>query len=586
MCGIAGVVGKSDENVTERLIDGLLHRGPDGQSCYSNGPCTFIHTRLAIMDVQGGDQPFVHHHQDGSEVALIGNGEIYNNLNLRNELKNVSFKSESDCEPPLHLYLKYGLDFVDHLRGMYAFAIWDAKLERLILSRDPFGIKPLYYAPTHKGFAFASEPAILIKARLVEKELNTAKRDELLQLQYNTGRNFALGGINRVLPGEMIVVEKGRIVDRRIRSALPTSGPRCIAKQQAISDLDGVLNNTIGVHQYSDVPYGMFLSGGIDSSVLLAMMNRLNAKPVMAFTAGFSNTKVPDERVLARQLAESQGAVHIEIEFGADDFWQDLPKIVQHMDDPVADYAILPTWKLAAKAKAEGIKVVLSGEGGDEIFAGYGRYRMAKRWLLPKEMHRNGILDGLGVLKDNDPTRVWRTEMVQAGLGAMTQERSKLQALQAQDIATWLPCDLLTKLDRMLMAHGVEGRVPFLDPQMADFAFTLPDGLKARHGIGKRILRRWLQTALPQAQPFSKKRGFTVPVGEWIVQQGGVVGQLVASQESIECICKPAAVRELFTSNDGRATKAAWTLLFYALWHKIHIQGTAVEGNVCDMLSA
>lgn len=595
MCGIAGLVAgpgrgeldrSPDAGVLERLTDALVHRGPDGQGAYVNGSCALVHTRLAIIDPQGGDQPFVARRDDGTEVALVANGEIYNNPELRQHMTNVAFRSGSDSEPPLHLYLQHGLDYVDHLRGMYAIAIWDGGAQRLVLSRDPFGIKPLYYAATHKGFAFASEPGALVAAGLVESRLDTKKRDELLQLQFTTGRDLLLAGVNRLSPGETIVVEDGLIVERRLRSALPQGGPRRISRSQALSDLDHVLNNCVGVHQRSDVPYGMFLSGGVDSSVLLAMMSRLNPDPVVAFTAGFSGTGAHDERELARSLAKAEGADHIEVEFGADDFWATLPQIAKHMDDAVADYAMLPTWKLAEKAKAEGIKVVLTGEGGDELFAGYGRYRSATRWLMPKDMYRKGMLDGLGVLRDEDPARAWRAGIAQAKVDAKAPGRGKLQTVQAQDIATWLPGDLLTKVDRMLMAHGVEGRVPFLDPHMADFAFTLPDALKVKRGLGKRVLRRWLQTAMPAALPFAKKRGFTVPVGEWIEAKGKQAGELVAAQDCILDICHGDGVRALFKSTDARATKAAWTLLFYAVWHKVHMQGTPPDGDAFDVLSA
>jgi len=590
MCAIAGLVGISsskgpDAGVIEHFVDTLAHRGPDGQGAYRNGSCVLVHTRLAIIDVEGGDQPFVACRENGDEVALIANGEIYNNPELRQHMAGTTFSSLSDCEPPLHLYLKHGLDYVDHLRGMYAIAIWDAAHERLVLSRDPFGIKMLYYTQTPLGFAFASEPRALIAPNLRDVRLNADKRDELLQLQFTTGTDTAYGGIHRVAPGETIVVEKGSIVERRHRAALPAGGPQPISRSGALLQLDRVLNDTVGVHQRSDVPYGMFLSGGIDSSVLLAMMSRLNEQPVTAFTAGFCGTDVHDEREHARELARAENANHIEVEFGEKDFWSELPMIARHMDDPAADYAVLPTWKLAQKARSEGIKVVLSGEGGDELFGGYGRYRSAKRWLWPKEMYRKGILDGLDVLHEKDPARAWRAGIAQAGIAARTTGRSRLQTAQAQDIATWLPSDLLTKMDRMLMAHGVEGRVPFLDPAMAEFAYLLPDRLKIHHGLGKAVLRHWLSTAMPAARPFSKKRGFTVPVGEWIAGQGARVGDLVARQDSIQAVCKPDAVRDLFAVPIGRPGKAAWTLLFYALWHKIHIQGVAADGDVFDVLS-
>ena len=586
MCGIAGLVGQPDADVTQRLSVAMAHRGPDGQGAYSNGACALVHTRLAIVDLKTGDQPFVENSDDGGEVALIANGEVYNNLELRERLPDVTFKTKSDCEPPLHLYLKYGLDFVDLLRGMYAIAIWDSAKQSLVLSRDPFGIKPLYYAITSKGFAFASEPAVLIASGLVDAKLNTDKRDELLQLQFTTGQDIAFHGIHRVLPGETLRVEKGGIVERRVRAALPTGGPRNISETLALKSLDDILTYSVGVHQRSDVPYGMFLSGGIDSSALLVMMKKMNAEPVLAFTAGFSGTAVADERELARSLAKSQGAHHIEIEFGADDFWGSLPGIVKHMDDPVADYAILPTWKLAQKARAEGIKVVLAGEGGDELFAGYGRYRTATRGWFSKDMYRKGILDGLGVLRQEDASQAWRSGMVQAKKESQKSDQTKLQRVQAQDIQTWLPCDLLTKLDRMLMAHGVEGRVPFVDVEMARLAFDLPDSLKIKNGLGKHLLRQWLNTQLPAAKPFAKKRGFTVPVGEWMAADGARVGQLVAEQDCIASICKPEVVKDLFKHSQGRAAKAAWTLLFYALWHKIHIDGALPQGQALDVLSA
>lgn len=586
MCGIAGLVGNADAGVLERLTDALAHRGPDGQGAYVSGPCALVHTRLAIVDLHTGDQPLIAHDEDGGEVALVANGEIYNNLELRAQMSGVDFKTHSDCEPPLHLYLKHGLDFTNHLRGMYAIAIWDGAAARLVLARDPFGIKPLYYATTDKGFAFASEPQALIRAGLVAPQLNAAKRDELLQLQFTTGRDTVFNGVHRVLPGETLVVEDGHIVERRNLDALPTGGPRRISRSQALNDLDHVLNDSVGVHQRADVPYGMFLSGGIDSSVLLAMMSRLNPDPVVAFTAGFSGATVHDEREHARALAKAEGATHFEVDFGAEDFWALLPQIAQHMDDPTADYALLPTWKLAQKARAEGIKVVLSGEGGDELFAGYGRYRDAARWLFAKPMRRRGILEGLGVLRNEDPSQAWRAGIAQAGVTAKGEGRSRLQVAQAQDIATWLPGDLLAKVDRMLMAHGVEGRVPFLDLPMADFAFTLPGRLKIKRRLGKHVLRHWLGTAMPAAKPFSKKRGFTVPVGAWIAEKGQVVGELVAAQDCIQALCEPQRVKDLFGDTDARAGKAAWTLLFYALWHKAHMEGQDMSGDVFDVLRA
>jgi len=336
----------------------------------------------------------------------------------------------------------------------------------------------------------------------------------------------------------------------------------------------------------------MFLSGGIDSSVLLAMMSRLNERPVQAFTAGFSGTHVADEREHARHLAKATGAEHTEVEFSEDDFWALLPAIAARMDDPAADYAILPTYKLAARAREAGLKVVLSGEGGDELFGGYGRYRRARRPRLfgGRAMRERGVFDGLGVLRQHPDG--WRDGFARSERDAAVAGRSKLQSAQAADCADWLPNDLLGKLDRCLMAHGVEGRVPMLDLKLAGFAFGLPDRLKVRRGLGKWLLRKWLQTALPASRPFSRKRGFTVPVGEWIGGRGRALGELVARQPAIDEICDANAVKDLFAAagpGNGqkagqKAGQAAWVLLFYALWHRRHIQGLDAEGGVFDVL--
>jgi asparagine synthase (glutamine-hydrolysing) len=327
----------------------------------------------------------------------------------------------------------------------------------------------------------------------------------------------------------------------------------------------------------------MFLSGGIDSSVVLALMARLNPRGVLAFTAGFPGTSVHDERAHARELARATGARHVEVEFGEADFWDLLPRVAAAMDDPAADYACLPTFKLAMEARKE-VKVILSGEGGDELFGGYGRYRHAMRpWPLSKPMRRSGSFDGLGVLRDG-VTEHWRAGIRAAERAEAVHGRSRLQVAQAVDCADWLPNDLLAKADRCLMANGIEGRVPFLDPVVAAFAFRLPDHLKVRKGLGKWLLRRWLETALPASRPFDKKRGFTVPVGEWIKARPEI-GQLVARQPGIEEICRPGEVEALFRAGTKDTGFACWTLLFYALWHRRHVLGKIPSGDTFSELA-
>ncbi|MBI3446526.1 MAG: asparagine synthase (glutamine-hydrolyzing) [Magnetospirillum sp.] len=582
MCGIAGMMSANagpDEKVLDRLADALSHRGPDGRGRHVHGNVGLVQNRLSIIDLEGGKQPIL----DGEGNAIIANGEVYNYLELKSDMEGQSFATGSDCEPPLHLYRHQGVAFTRSLRGMYAIAIHDTKAEKLVLARDPFGIKPLYLAETGPGLAFASEPQALIAAGTITPEIERGALAELLQMQFTTGTRTIFKGIRRLAPGETVVAEAGCVTDSRRLPALPSGGAEFAGIDALLDELDDVLTESVELHQRSDVPYGMFLSGGIDSSVVLALMARLNPKGVLAFTAGFPGTRVHDERAHARELARITGARHVEVEFGEADFWELLPQVAAAMDDPAADYACLPTFKLAREARKE-VKVILSGEGGDELFGGYGRYRHAMRpWPLTKAMRRSGTFDGLDVLRDGI-TSHWRHGMKLAERAEAVHGRSRLQVAQAVDCADWLPNDLLTKADRCLMANGIEGRVPFLDPVVAAFAFRLPDHLKVKKGLGKWVLRRWLETALPASRPFDKKRGFTVPVSEWIARRPEL-GALVAAQPGIEEICHPGRVKRLFKDCSRETGFACWTLLFYALWHRRHILGRVPVGDCFSELA-
>jgi len=586
MCGIAGIMSFDGSaparNVLEAMAVSMRHRGPDGKGFHVSDNVGLVHTRLAIIDLQTGDQPFVA--EDGT--ALIGNGEIYNYRELRTETPGQTFVTQSDCEPPLHLYRTVGRHFADRLRGMYALAIHDPGKKSLVIARDPFGIKPLYYAETERGFVFASEAEAILATGWIEREVNPKARAALLQLQFTTGRETAFKGILRVMPGETLVIERGVIVDQFRRPALPEGGQDKMSEGEALERLSAVLTQSVDFHQRSDVPYGMFLSGGIDSSALLSLMSELNDTPVRAFTVGFSGTAAHDERDHARMVAKACGAEHEEVNFGEEDFWSLLPQVAGAVDDPAADYAILPTFKLAQTA-AKDLKVILSGEGGDELFGGYGRYRSAMRPKLlgGRPMRRKGVFDGLDLFRDT--LNGWRDGMVEAERAEAGGGRSRLQVAQAVDCADWLPNDLLVKLDRCLMAHSVEGRVPFLDMEVASLAYRLSDKLKVRDGLGKWVLRKWLGERLPVSEPFSKKRGFTVPVGEWIAAKGHEIGPLVAAQPGIAEICDPKSVEAFFKSAvPGKNGFAAWVLLFYALWHNRHILDRSAEGDVAAVLSA
>ena len=583
MCGIAGFMTNNgtpgDPELLNRLSAEIMHRGPDGEGKHVARDVAMVQRRLAIIDLKTGDQPF---HEPGG-ASIMANGEIYNYVELRAMMPDVPFATQSDCEPPLFLYRRHGLAFAEHLRGMYAIAIHDRATDTLVLSRDPFGIKPLCYAETPSGFAFASEPQALIAAGVVQARVDPARRGELLQLQYTTGADTIFQGIHRLLPGETIRVKAGRVVERQQIAALPSGPPQPIDAETALQRLDAVLEDSVKVHQRSDVPYAMFLSGGLDSTAVLAMMARLNPRPVVAYTAYFPGTEAPDERDYARAAVAATGAEHVEVPLEEGDFWALLPEVAAAMDEPAADYATLPTFKLAREA-AKQFKVVLSGEGGDEMLAGYVRYRMMLRpWWFLRKLIRRGVFISLGVLRQIPEH--WRDGIVAEENAANVGGRSRLQVAQAADCAHWLPNDLLTKLDRCLMANALEGRTPFLDAEVARFAFTLPDELKLRDGMGKWILRRWVDQRIPAVKPFAPKRGFDVPVAEWIARRGPELGDLVARQKSIEDIALPGAVRALFANAVGRRGFACWVLLFYALWHRLHIEGRRPEGGIFEVQS-
>ena len=587
MCGIVGIMMKNgsspDPALLTRMADSVDHRGPESRGQYVVANVGMVQNRLAIIDLKTGGHPL---HESGG-AALVGNGEIYNYIELRRDaaLSGVNFATGSDFEPALHLYRRLGVGFVERLRGMYAIALHDAPAGRLVLARDPFGIKPLYYVERPELFAFASEPRALIAAGFAQRVLDPARRGELVELQFTTGRDTPFLGIRRLLPGETLVLAEARVVERRRQEALPQGGPEPMGEEEALARLDEALEDSVRVHQRSDVPYGMFLSGGIDSTTVLALMARLNDRPVRAFTIGFSGTEVADERALARKLAGIVGAEHVEVEFDEGDFWTLLPKVADALDDPTADYAALPTYKLASLVKGS-LKVILTGEGGDELFAGYGRYRSVVRpwWQWGRTMRARGIFDGLGVLRANPVG--WRDGIDAAELAAATPGRTKLQVAQAVDAADWLPNDLLTKLDRCLMAHSIEGRVPFLDPRLAHLAYRLPDRLKLRSGLGKWLLRKWLARTLPEAEPMSAKRGFTVPVAEWIAKRRARIVPLLARQAGVRELCQPGAVERLFLASGKRAEFAEWALLFYACWHQSHIMGASGARDAYELLSA
>jgi asparagine synthase (glutamine-hydrolysing) len=584
VCGLAGQMARPgslvDRDSIAAMGRALAHRGPDGCGTYFRDDVGFHHGRLAIIDLATGSQPLI----DRGERALIANGEIYNYRELRSTIDPSELKTQSDCEPLLYLYKTLGLDFLRDIRGMYALALHDPDRQRLILARDSFGIKQLYYIQTDNGLFFASEPQALLQAKLVPATVRTDTAHELLQLQFTTRAETIFAGIYRVLPGELLVVEKGTIVDRRHREALPLGPTRRVSEPKALASLNDVLIDAVTIHQRSDVPYGLFLSSGIDSATILQCMSALNSEPVRTYTAAFPETGVHDERDSARQMAVAAGARHTEVAITAPQFFARLPEICAAVDDPVCDFAIVPYFLLAERA-ARDVKVVLCGLGGDELLAGYGRYRrqMLPWWLGGRVRRRSGPCDGLALLRH--PNTGWRDGIAAAEADAGRHRYNRLQQAQAVDFVDWLPHCNLIELDRCLMHWGLEGRTPLLEPCVAHFSFLLPNRLKLRKGQGKYLLRQWLAEHFEAAKPFARKRGFTVPVGEWIASKGAVLGKLVATDIGIAELCFPELVAEVFASRTKSHQLLAWRLLFYALWHRTHIRGLPPAGDVFDCLS-
>ena len=586
MCGIAGFYAIDEATptrpVVERMVTAIASRGPDGARVDQHGRVALGHRRLAIIDLTTGDQPIY----DADGTAVVANGEIYNYIELKADpdYRDYPYRTASDCEVILPLHARHGRDFAGKLRGMYAVCVFDPRSATLTLARDPFGMKPLYYMESDQGLLFCSEIKGLLVDGIAAPEIDRAQVHAVMAHHFTLGRETVFGGIHRLLPGETLVVRDGRIVDRHRRPMVPSAAPRPIAQGAALDQLDAVLRDSVAVHCRSDVPIGLFLSGGVDSSCILSILARDYRQRLTSFTIGFPDAAVHDERDLAAKLARSAGTAHVDVPFTVDDFWALLPRIARYFDDPLIDPAIVPTWKLAMVA-AQDLKVVLSGEGGDEVFAGYGRYR--RPWLRRlRRLLGAGAGDRLLSLATGADRGADGSAGAQADKVTGAPEHTGLQRLQARDMIDWLPHGLLGKLDKCLMAHGLEGRTPFLDSQVVDFGFRLPDTLKIRGRHGKWLLKTWLHQHMPEARPFAHKRGFTVPVGEWLASRSQVLPDLMARQPGIREYFQTEVVRSVFSNPSGKTGFLAWSFLFFALWHQAYGLGRPnSNGTVFDVLA-
>lgn len=589
MCGIAGIVSQPHRVERKRLgtmLERLAHRGPDDRGMHTADGVGFVQTRLSIIGLHNGHQPIC---TDDGAMCLIANCEIYNHVELRLDLERAGyhFRTDTDAETILHAYRHYGREsFLKHLNGMFAFALHDRVRGEVLLARDRFGIKPLYLSVEDDGVCFASEIKALLDARNTAPEVSPRALAGFLQANFTTGTETLVAGIERVMPGEAISVRDGRVRRRWRYWSVRETESRPWRYADAVPHFEALVDTVVREHLRSDVPVGLFLSGGMDSSLLLAVMARLGEMPAVAFSASMGDGAASETEV-ARRTAERFGVEHRVLELDAVALLERLPLAVWSADDLTADYANLPTLALA-EAASESLKVVLTGEGGDEVFAGYGRYRVRgpKRW---RDRYRapdtagfraQGVLAPAWVDKCFGPALrehrdAWRAPLVQAWSSAPA-SWSDLQRMQGADIETWLPEDLLVKADRMLMTHGVEGRVPFLDHRIVEFGLSLPDRMKCGFRTGKRFLRRYAREMLPAEVCGGAKRGFTVPVKSWLA--GARLDRLepiLVSHPFVREWLLPEGVSALCREQacGGRVSPGLWAILNAALWHDFFVEG-------------
>lgn len=585
MCGIAGIVSRSGavaESALASMAARLTHRGPEDTGFYSANGFGIAHARLAIIDIAGGHQPIF---DADKRYAIVCNGEIYNFPELRAELEALGrrFSCDSDSEIALQAFAQWGAESFKRLHGMFAFALYDHATRELWLVRDRLGIKPLYYAVLPDRILFGSELKALLP-QMPNVEIDESALAQYVQNQYSTGENTIVRGIRRVPAGHALRIDANLGIERqRWWSALDVQ-PRRIDEREALQEWETLIAQVMREHVRSDVPYGLFLSGGVDSAVLLAQLQQHQSTPVRTFSIGWAEAQMRDELDDAGMIARHFGAQHTPIRLSRQQVFQRLPRATWAADDLMRDYACLPTLALAEAAGRE-LKVVFSGEGGDEAFAGYGRYRPGAAERFYKQL-RFGGSGGFRVRAeiDGDWSRRLFVDALQPHLAAhrapvigawqsTPKHWSALQRRQYVDIVGNLPDDLLVKGDRMLMSFSVEGRVPFVDHRVIEFGLSLPDALKVQGGAGKVFIKRWAERFIPKEHLWQPKRGFHVPVGEWL---GGAfldgLRDRLPRSEAMRRWCRPGAVQALLAGDTRKRSREIWTLLQFAIWHRQFVE--------------
>ncbi len=540
MCGIAGFITQNspaDEAVLTRMLARIAHRGPDGEGRYVQGHAALGHRRLAVIDPAGGAQPMT-----DATLVLVCNGEIYNYKTLTAELtaKGHHFSTRCDSEVLLHGYREWGDALPVHLRGMFAFAVWDAAAGRLFCVRDAFGIKPLYYAQCEDGtLLFGSEIKAFLDHPSFKKELNEAQLPLYLSFQYSPGEDTFFKRVKKLLPGHCLVLDAAGL--RTFCWQTPDFAPGAPLSSAA---LEHALRDSITAHLQADVEVAGFLSGGVDSALIAAL-----ARPARTYTAAYREVRY-SEAAPAQTLAHSLGLGSTVCRITAGDFFAAVPAVQYHADEPLADAAAVPLYLLNRRAAKDG-KVLLSGEGADELFGGYNSYRQGlARWALPRPLRKligaaaDRLPGGPGVnflrrmaaplaARYYGPTAVFTEREkrkllrhtfpapVPAVLAApwWPAGTDPVIAMQTVDLHLWLPGDILLKADKMSMAHGIELRVPFLDREVFSLARRLPRVQKVDHHRTKLALRAVAARLLPVRTAQAPKRGFPVPLRNWLRQE-------------------------------------------------------------------
>ncbi|MDO8424246.1 MAG: asparagine synthase (glutamine-hydrolyzing) [bacterium] len=596
MCGITGIIDSRIEQRAEavrRMTDCIRHRGPDDDGYFADSHVALGMRRLSIIDLSRGKQPIA---SNGGRYLIFFNGEIYNYKEIKKELDGYEWKTDSDTEVVLAGFIKWGAEVVGRLRGMFAFAIYDTEEKKIFLARDFFGIKPLYYLKDgEKIMAFSSEIKSFLELPGFKREVNDNAVYNYLSFQYNPLDETFFKGVWKLPPARHLSIDlkTGKSEEKRywrFKFNPDDSLEESKTRQKILS----VMKDSVTHHMIADVPVGSFLSGGIDSSIIATLMQKIRGvNKIKTFTVGFKSIS---EGVEAKETADALGTDHTEISVGAKEYFEALPKAIWHFDEPVADPSALGLYFLAREAR-KSVKVVLSGEGADELFGGYNIYLepFARRWIswLPRFALKflsslplrgsnyaeralmrleDWYIGNASVFKEREVKALWRGKPGETfslkNIFSEVKWQSDSVRMQHIDINTWLVGDILSKADKMTMAHSLELRVPFLDIEVAKLAETLPDRFKWQKGRTKYLLREAFKSILPESTRWRKKLGFPVPIASWLNEEHFAT---ILGNAYIQTHFNLDQIKKLFDQPKDNARKI-YLLLALAIWYNTFIR--------------